>query len=85
MFQPSLHMLPLTWRCNDAPVQLVDVGDPLTPAATQTALIQEGGEKYCGEELMVMKEVKVSTWVICPDIAPSYHGEGHDLSPHAVH
>lgn len=57
MLQPSLHMLPLTWRCNDTPVQLVIVGEPLTPADTQTALAQEGGEERCGEEAMVMKGV----------------------------
>lgn len=44
LFQPAFHMLPLTWRCDDAPVQLVVGGEPLTPAANQTACRLKGVE-----------------------------------------
>ena len=37
-------MLPLTWRCDDAPVQLVVGREPLTPAANQTACMLKGEE-----------------------------------------
>ena len=37
-------MPPMTRRCDDAPVQLVAGGEPLTPAANQTASGLEGEE-----------------------------------------
>lgn len=38
LFQASFHMLLVTRRCDDAPVQLVVGGEPLTPAANQMAV-----------------------------------------------
>lgn len=59
-FQPSFHMLPVTWRCADAPVQLVVGGELLTPAANHTACRIEGEEDECCEGVTVMEEVRVS-------------------------
>lgn len=78
-------MLPVTWGCDDAPVQLVLGGEPLTPAATQTGCMLEGEEGECCEAVMVMEEVEVSKGIICRDTMPSYRPVGYDLNPPAVH
>lgn len=91
LFQPSFHMLPPTWRWDDAHVQLVLGGEPLTPAANQTAC-RPDEEKEEGEEeervlrgVMVMEEVDVSGGVIRLDSVPSYGAAGCDLKTPAVH
>ncbi len=84
LFQPSFHMLLVTRRCDDAPVQLVVGGEPLTPAANLMACRLEGEEECC-EGATVMEEVGVSKGVIRPDSMPSYCAVGYDLNPPAVH
>lgn len=59
-------MLRVTWRCDDALVQLVVGGELLTPAANQTACRLEDEEKECCEGVMAMEEVGVSGGVIRP-------------------
>lgn len=85
LFRPSVHMLRVTRRCDDRRAQLVDGGEPLTPAATQTGCMLEGEEGECCEAVMVMEEVGVSKGIVCPDTMPSYRTVGYDLNPHAVH
>lgn len=65
-------MLPVTWRCDDVPVQLVVSGEPLTPAATQTGNTLEGEVGEGHEAVMVTEEVEVSKGIICPDMMASY-------------
>lgn len=44
LFQPSVHMLSVTWRCDNTPFQLVFGSEPLTPAASQTSCELAGEE-----------------------------------------
>lgn len=71
LFQPSFHMLPVTWRCDDTPVQLVVGGELLTPAANQMSLKLDEEEDECCEGVTVMEEVGVSGGVVRPDMMPS--------------
>lgn len=44
LFQPSVHMLSVTWRWDDTPLQLMVGSEPLTLAASQTSCELKGEE-----------------------------------------